>query len=115
MAEFYLIGLTGEEVAGGALFEISRVIYSDYSKTYKAAIQSGVVNPKHLWSIIKFENPLESPDFEKKFSGYANVLYVNQTAKDILEEQGIDLRIIGEAEATPKHAGTFVSMLHYSV
>lgn len=111
MTKYYVMGLTQEQVAGRALSQIGDAIREKFLSSAQAAIQNKPRPSTESMAIVRFEDPLTSPEFFKgKFKDYFSVLYLNQTAKDILDANGLNPTIIEEVEELPENIGTFISM-----
>lgn len=110
MSHYYIVGLTQEEVAGHALSRISDIVRQEFLETSQAAIKRKILNPKQVWMKIYFESPLTSPKFAKEYKEYFSVLYLDEESKNLFEEKGVKLNIIGKTETLPEDIGVFISM-----
>lgn len=111
---YYKVGLTNDEVAHGGLSAIADVVRDAFLNSSKQAIEQRNPNTEIKQAVIRFENMLTTTDMSE-FGNYAEILYLNLVARQLVEQEDVNLSIIGQVEEVPENAGWLISMPIYSI
>lgn len=114
--QYYIVKLTNDQVASGILNKISDVISNDFFTSGEDAMEGRLgKQPQMFISDIKFDNTAVNPDFYDQYgSEVANVLYINEVAKKIIDKSNLSIEITKKINhQLPERLGTMISMAHW--
>lgn len=113
MENYFVVGLTNDEVANRGLTKIADALRDDFITTSQAAIQRRIPNPTKKMMDIRFQVQGMMNDFPENYASYSVVLYINQTAKTILDAANVRILVLEETNRLPEDAGNFILMPHF--
>jgi len=102
---FYVARITGDQIRGGILFQIGDAMAKAFSDS-ATAIYQGARGGTQDKLLILFENSMTNPDFSNDHNnGIQDVLYFNESAKEVVTSAGLDIQFLETVEQPPESCG----------
>ena len=112
--QFYVVGLTSKEILQGKKDDITQAVCNEYHKCAKRVSDQEFSPADKKLAEIFFENEFTNENFSKQHETDQDILYINEVAKTILDNNKITLRVYGKINEPPKRTGLVQSIAVYS-